>query len=65
MTERRPAALSGVAYTLRLQLMGNGRKDSTPPKMQLDWTRHFSMARKNTASIKAPQAHVGTYRGAC
>lgn len=65
MTERRPAALSGVAYTLRLQLMGNGHKDSTPAKMQLDWTRHFSMARPNTSSIKAHQAHVGTYRGSC
>jgi hypothetical protein len=65
MTERRPAALSGVAYTLRLQLVGNGHKDSTPPKMQLDWTRHFSLARPNSESIRAPQAHVSTYRGSC
>jgi len=65
MTERRPAALSGTLYTLRLRLVGNGATDTTPPKMQLDWSRYFTMDRPNTQSIVAPKAHVGTYGGGC
>jgi len=65
MTERRPAALAGTLYTLRLRLVGNGATDVTPPRMQLDWSRYFTLQRPNTRSIAAPQAHLGTYSGAC
>ncbi len=65
MTERRPAARSGALYTLRLRLLGDGATDSTPPKMQLDWTRHFDLHRKNQHSIAAPQSQAGTFTGGC
>jgi hypothetical protein len=56
MTERRPAALSGINYTLHYRWVGP-RTQLQAPWMQMDWSRYYSMRLPNQKSIKAPNAH--------
>lgn len=65
MTERRDAALSGATYDFRFRLVDRPGARMNPGRMQMDWLRYYSLARPNARSIAAPQAHAGTYAGAC
>jgi hypothetical protein len=64
-TERRPEALSGATYTVRFRLAAPKGARMNPGRMQMDWVRHYTMARNNARSIAAPQMTRGTYAGAC
>jgi hypothetical protein len=65
MTERRDAALSGATYAFRFRLADTSGARMNPGRMQMDWLRYYSLARKNARSIAAPPASQGTYAGAC
>ncbi len=65
MTERRDAALSGATYAFRFRLADTAGARMNPGRMQMDWLRYYSLARRNAQSIAAPQATVGTYAKAC
>ena len=64
-TERRPEALSGATYMVRFRLAAPKGARMNPGRMQMDWVRHYTMARNNARSIAAPQMTRGTYAGAC
>jgi hypothetical protein len=64
-TERRPEALSGATYAVRFRLAAPNGARMNPGRMQMDWVRYYTMARKNARSISAPQMTRGTYAGAC
>ena len=36
-----------------------------PGRMQMDWMRYYTLARKNAHSIAAPSATRSTYPAAC
>ena len=65
MTERRPAALSGAAYTLRYRFVTPAQSALTQPWMQMDWSRYFTLKRPNALPISAPRTTAGTNRRAC
>ena len=65
MTERRPAALSGAMYAMRFRLDAVKGARMNPGRMQMDWMRYYTLARKNAHSIKAPAATRRTYRSSC
>jgi hypothetical protein len=64
-TERRSAALSAEDYAMRFQLMGTPGAQMRQGRMQMDWARYYTLARKNAKSIEAPQLTQTTYDGAC
>jgi hypothetical protein len=55
MTERRAAARTGLAYTLRYRVVGP-RTNIQPPWMRMDWSRYHTLRRPNQLSIAAPRA---------
>jgi hypothetical protein len=65
MTDRRPEARSGATYAVRFRLVGTPGARMNPGRMQMDWVRYYSLARKNAQSIEAPPAREQTYAGAC
>jgi predicted secreted protein len=65
MTERRPAALSGAVYTPRFRLVSTPGATMRKGRMQMDWVRYYTLARKSALPITAPQAVQTTYAGAC
>lgn len=65
MTERRDAALSGAMYTMRFRLAATRGARMNPGRMQMDWVRYYTPARRNAQSIAAPAATRGTYADAC
>jgi hypothetical protein len=65
MTERRADARTGSMYKLRFRLAAVPGARMNPGRMQMDWVRYYTMARKNAQSIAAPGAHLGTYADAC
>ncbi|MGZ4471509.1 MAG: hypothetical protein ACXVW2_10800 [Nocardioidaceae bacterium] len=65
MTERRPAARTGLEYKVRFRLVAKKGARMNPGRMQMDWIRYYTMHRHNAHSIAAPRAHRGTYRHAC
>lgn len=65
MRERRPAALSGINYTVRYRFDTPKQMKRDPSWMQMDWSRYFTLKRPNAKSIKAPRANKGTYHNAC
>jgi hypothetical protein len=52
-------------YKLRFRLAAVPGARMNPGRMQMDWVRYYTMARKNAQSIAAPGAHLGTYADAC
>ena len=65
MTERRPAALSGQIFAARFRLVSTPGSTMRKGRMQMDWVRYYTLARKNAKPITAPQATQTTYGDAC
>ncbi len=64
-SERRRAALSGVALTPRFTMQAVPGEKMNPSRMQMDWLRHWSTKTPNTKSVVAPRTERGTYADAC
>ena len=64
-SERRRAALSGVALTPRFTMQAVPGEKMNPSRMQMDWMRHWSTKTPNTKSVVAPKTERGTYADAC
>jgi hypothetical protein len=64
-TERRPAALSGVPFTVRFKMVAQPGKRMNQSRMQMDWLRYFTLEKRNGKSVKAPRTRRGTYADAC
>jgi hypothetical protein len=64
-TERRASARTGTKYTIRFRLYGPAHAKMNKGRMQMDWVRYYTMARKNAKPITAPQTTRGTYASAC
>ena len=54
-TERRPEAMRAVNYAVRFRLQSVPGALMRQGRMQMDWVRYYSLARKNAKSIEAPQ----------
>jgi hypothetical protein len=65
MTERRPQALSGATFAPRFRLVATPGTTMRKSRMQMDWVRYYTLARKNAKPITAPQATQTTYAAAC
>ncbi len=65
MTERRPAALSGQIFAARFRLVSTPGATMRKGRMQMDWVRYYTLARKNAKPITAPQAAQTTFADAC
>jgi hypothetical protein len=64
-TERRPAALSGVPFTVRYSMVAEPGARMNRSRMQMDWLRYFTLDRKNAKSTEAPRPAAGVYTAAC
>jgi hypothetical protein len=64
-TERRPEAMRAADYAVRFRLQSIPGKQMRQGRMQMDWVRYYTLARKNAKPITAPQLDRGTYAGAC
>ncbi len=64
-TERRTEAMRAVNYAVRFRLQSVPGALMRQGRMQMDWVRYYSLARKNAKSIEAPQLDQRTYAGAC
>ena len=64
-TERRPAALEGVALMPRFRVQGVSGAKMNRGRMQMDWMRYYTLDRKNAQSIEAPALTPSTYAAAC
>ncbi len=64
-TERRPAALSAAVFAARFRLVADPVAQMRQGRMQMDWVRYYTLARKNAQSIEAPPLTQGRYAAAC
>ncbi len=64
-TELRRASRTGASYNIRFRLQATPGARMRQGRMQMDWVRYYSLARKNAKSVKAPQTRRTTYRAAC
>ncbi len=64
-TERRDAALTGIKFRPQFRIQGVKGADMRKSWMQMDWARHYDLARPNAKSIKAPQMRRQTYAARC
>ena len=64
-TERRPAAMSDVPYTVRFTMLAQPGRRMNQSRMQMDWLRYFTLRKPNSRSVDAPQPRTGTYADAC
>lgn len=64
-TERRPEALSGIRFALRLELTAVAGATMNKSRLQVDTVRYFTLKSPNDKSIKAPRPTRGTYGRAC
>jgi hypothetical protein len=64
-TERRPEAMRAADYAVRFRLQSTTGKQMRQGRMQMDWVRYYTLARKNAKSIEAPQLDRLTYADAC
>lgn len=64
-TERRDDALRGIEYRPRFRLQGKDKTRHRTTWMQMDWVRHYDLARPNAKSIKAPGMRKGEYKDPC
>ena len=62
---RRPAALSAAVFAARFRLVADPTAQMRQGRMQMDWVRYYTLARKNAQSIEAPQLTQGRYAAAC
>ena len=64
-TERRDASLAG--RVLRPQFVMQGKSGATMRQswMQMDWVRHYTLARPGAKSIKAPSMQKSSYAPGC
>ncbi len=63
--ERRPAALSGVAFRPQFVLTGTPAATMRESWMQMDWVRFYTLKRKHAKSVAAPPMLQTTYAGGC
>ena len=64
-TETRPAALSGVPLTLRLELTAVPGQTMNTSRLQVDTVRYFPLKSANKKSVKAPRTVLRKYAAAC
>jgi len=64
-TERRPAALSAAVFAARFRLVAGSTAPMRQGRMQMDWVRYYTLARKDAQSIEAPPLTTGSYADAC
>ena len=64
-SERRPAALSRVPFTVRFTMAARPGARMNQSRMQMDWLRYFDLHRPNQKSVAAPRAHRSRYADAC
>lgn len=64
-TEKRSAAFPDVPLTVRFTMQAEPGAQMNQSRMQMDWLRYFTLARRNAHSIAAPQAQKGEYATAC
>ncbi len=64
-TERRPDAMRAADYAVRFRLQSTPGAQMRQGRMQMDWVRFYTLARKNAKSIEAPQLDRMTYAAAC
>ena len=64
-SERRPAALSHVPFTVRFTMAATPGARMNQSRMQMDWLRYFDLSRPDRKSVAAPRAQEGRYAGAC
>jgi hypothetical protein len=64
-TEPRPAALSGAVFAARFRLVASPTARMRQGRMQMDWVRYYTLARKNAQPITAPRLTQGSYADAC
>ncbi|MDO7868674.1 family 16 glycosylhydrolase [Nocardioides jiangxiensis] len=63
-TEKRPAALSGVPFTVRFRMAAVPGKTMNQSRMQMDWLRQYSL-NGGRAPEAVPGTNLGTYANAC
>lgn len=56
MTERRPAALAHVPFTVRYAMVADHGQRMNDTWMQMDWLRYWTLARHSALSVEAPAA---------
>ena len=64
-TERRSEAMRAADYAVRFRLQSTPGAQMRQGRMQMDWVRYYTLARKNAKSIEAPQLDRMTYADAC
>jgi hypothetical protein len=64
-TERRASARTGASYAVRFRLAATPGAKMNKGRMQMDWVRHYTLARPNAQSISAPQTTLAKYADAC
>jgi hypothetical protein len=64
-TETRPAALSGVPLTLRLELTAVPGEEMNLSRLQVDTVRYFTLKSPDRKSVDAPATTLRTYADAC
>lgn len=66
MTERRPEALSGETFRIKIFLTAAPKGVKTNRgRLQFDWARYYTLARPNAKSIEAPQGTLGDLITSC
>jgi Glycosyl hydrolases family 16 len=68
MTDKRPAALSGVMLAPTFQIdasAGSGNGSMNKGRMQMDWIRYYTLKRGNQGALPSHAAHQTTNAAAC
>jgi hypothetical protein len=63
--ENRPAALSGIPLTLRLQLQAVPNETMNWTRLQVDTVRYFTLKTPNKKPVRGGEPVLGTYADAC
>jgi hypothetical protein len=64
-TERRPAAMAGIPFTVRFSMVAEPGARMNKSRMQMDWLRYFTLDRPNAKPVAGRRYTAGTYGGAC
>ncbi len=64
-TERRPAALSGTQWRPEFVIEAASRGGNRSSWLQMDWVRHYTLARPNAKSIRAPRMRMTDFTPTC
>ena len=65
MTERRPAALAHVPFTVRYATVADHGARMNDTWMQMDWLRYWTLARRSALPVTAPEATEKTADATC